>query len=100
MSSVAGVMYCRCHVLQVSCVAGVMYCRCHVLLVSCVAGVCSTCIRIGGKKRNGMFLQAAYLGVAIGSVCGPFVARPFLSTVAQVEVDEEDEIISSYINSQ
>ena len=47
------------------------------------AGVCSTCIRLGGKSRNGMFLQSVYLGVSIGSVLGPFIARPFLSTLAR-----------------
>ena len=52
-------------------------------------GVCSTCIRLGGKKRNGMFLQAVYLGVSIGSVLGPFIARPFLSSIARHQDNHE-----------
>lgn len=53
------------------------------MIVVDISGVCSTCIRLGGKTRNGMFLQSVYLGVSIGSVCGPFIARPFLSTLAR-----------------
>ncbi|KAF6031264.1 hypothetical protein EB796_010500 [Bugula neritina] len=46
-----------------------------------IAGIGVTCIaiRLGGRKRNGMYLQAVCLGVSIGSICGPFIARPFLS---------------------
>lgn len=36
-----------------------------------------------------MFLQAVYLGVSLGSVIGPFIARPFLSIRAK-RVDNHD----------
>lgn len=42
-------------------------------------GVTCIAIRLGGRKRNGMYLQAVCLGVSIGSICGPFIARPFLA---------------------
>ncbi|KAF6031260.1 hypothetical protein EB796_010496 [Bugula neritina] len=42
-------------------------------------GVFCISIRLGGRKRNGMYLQAVCLGVSIGSICGPFIARPFLA---------------------
>ncbi|XP_067944216.1 sodium-dependent glucose transporter 1A-like isoform X2 [Watersipora subatra] len=58
-------------------------------------GVCSTCIRLGGKSRNGMFLQSVYLGVSIGSVLGPFIARPFLSTLARHTDNHQVETLDS-----
>lgn len=61
----------------------------------CNAGVCSTCIRLGGKSRNGMFLQSVYLGVSIGSVLGPFIARPFLSTMAIATDNHQMEVPSN-----
>jgi len=44
-----------------------------------LTGVFCISIRLGGRKRNGMYLQAVCLGVSIGSICGPFIARPFLA---------------------
>jgi len=46
-----------------------------------------------------MFLQAAYLGVSIGSVCGPFIARPFLSNLAHHEVNTYDEEQPRLVNT-
>ena len=57
-------------------------CKLQLLAFVYILGVCAACIRLGGKKRNGMSLQAIYLGTSIGSVLGPFIARPFLSKLA------------------
>lgn len=41
------------------------------------------CSRIGGRLRVGMFLQAVYLGEALGNLACPIIAHPFLSQPAQ-----------------
>ena len=50
-----------------------------VRLPSSYAGMWGVCIKLGGKKRTSMYLQAAYAGVSAGSILGPFIAKPFLS---------------------
>lgn len=41
------------------------------------------CARLGGKLREGMFLQAIFLGQAVGNVICPLFAHPFMSAPAQ-----------------
>jgi len=45
-------------------------------------GVMSACIQLGGKKRSGVFTQTVAFSISIGSLCGPFIVRPFLSDYA------------------
>ncbi|CAH1781698.1 unnamed protein product [Owenia fusiformis] len=42
-------------------------------------GVCQICLKLGGQRYSGTFLQAVYFGVSVGGIIGPLMAEPFLS---------------------